>query len=106
MSLRTIQVVEKNVSATPPHPIVVAAATPIEIFPDVSNKFGELVSRTLQNVGANPCYYAIGCEASLVNYHGIISILQPYEHLTGQSLSVYSAGGTTIAVQILNRNEL
>lgn len=103
---RTIRTVEKSLVVQNTIPIVITAATGIEVLAPVSGpiEYGE---RTIQNVGANDCFFAVGALASPNVYNGILkaSTFDSRTFYGGQSVSVYSTGGTTIATLVLIRRD-
>ena len=118
MSLFVANSVEKNVVNVPTTPIVVPSNTPTDVLPDLTQVNGEYCGRFIQNVGANDCYYSFGVNCSPQQFNGVIakpasvnanghgSGQQFDSSNCGQRLSVYSVGGTTIAVTLLKRNNL
>lgn len=117
MPLRVTNAVEKNTSCDPVLPIAVADSKVVTVLPDISALKGEWVGRYIQNVGANDCYYAIGHDCDQTNFNGILSKPastnsdaygsgQQFDASnTGQKISVFSRGGTTIAVTSIRRND-
>lgn len=100
---RTVQVCEKCVYPDPDvdSPIVVAAATETQLLPDHTKSSGEWVTRSIQNVGANPINIGVALKSGDGSkYH--------FQLLATQQLdcSVYGLGavfgystlGTTMAV--------
>ncbi len=113
MPLRVANTVEKNVVSVPTNPITIPAATSIDVLPSIIGLAGEWVGRYIQVVGANDCYYAIGHDCDTTNYNGILasngsekSGQQFDASNVGQRISVYSVGGSKIAVTLLKRNDL
>lgn len=118
MPLRVSNSCEKNVISSPVNPIVVPNNTATTVLADITKTQGEWAGRYIQNVGANDCYYAFGHTCDPTNFNGILSKpgttnangdgsgqqLDASNH--GQSVSVYSVGGTKIAVTILIREDL
>lgn len=106
--IRTINVAERGIYAAGAVPITVATNTSTDVIPDqtVQPKMQEIAYRYIQNVGANNLYYAIGQDASTVNYNGI---LEQYQQLDCSNhrlrISVYAPGGTTVATTVLYRND-
>ena len=118
MPLRVSNAVEKNTFCEPINLIVVADSKSVDVLPDVSVKIGEWLGRYVQNVGANDCYFAIGHTCDQTNFNGILS--KPSSALnadgfgagqqlavpsSGQRVSVFSRGGTTIAITSIKRND-
>jgi hypothetical protein len=95
----------------------VADSKAVTVLPDISTSKGEWLGRYIQNVGANDCYYAIGHDCDQTNFNGILSKPastnsdsfgsgQQFDASnTGQKISVFSRGGTTIAVTSIRRND-
>ena len=119
MPIRTSNSVEKNVFIVPDKLKIVPATTSTVIIGDSNSSNIELSGRYIQNVGANPCYYAFGtdkCDAS--NFNGILAGASavdangfgPGQQLDvsncGQQVSVWSVAGTTLSTTILKRNDL
>jgi len=117
MPLRVANSVEKNVVNIPSEPVVLVDSTAKDVLPNATAFVGELAGRYVQNVGANDTYYSFGSDCSPVNFNGILS--KPSSTNTdgfgsgqqldasncGQRLSMYSRGGTTIAITLLKRND-
>lgn len=102
--MRTVNVVEKNALVDAPVITVIAAAGAAEVLPVISGVRGEWSGRYIQNVGANPCYYAFGVNASPTEYHGILSALQQLDCSNhGMLVSCYSVLGTSIAITVIRR---
>jgi len=119
MPLRIGNSVEKNVFIVPGGLIVVKPITSTVVITDSNASNIELAGRYIQNVGANPCYYAFGtdnCDAS--NFSGILAGAPTVDangfgagqqldvSNCGQQVSVWSVSGTTLATTILKRNDL
>lgn len=112
--IRVISTSERNVQIAPPRLVVAAAGTSTSVFPQQQYVKGEIASRYIQNVGANPCFYTIGdtdangngvCDGGV--YHGILASQQQLDvSATRQSVGVYSVAGTTIATTIALRTDL
>lgn len=117
MSLRVANTVERNIISVPAGPVVVVDSKSTTLFTDEILDNNEYAGRYIQNVGANDCYYAFGVVATPTNYNGILSkpgTLNVDGLGSGQQLdcsnfggmvSVFSRGGTTIAVTLLKRND-
>lgn len=113
--LRTINAVEKNVVLVPTNPIVVNANASTDVLSAIVGTTGEYAGRYIQNVGANDCFYTFGHDCDGTNYSGILAanstnaVDKAGQQLDasncGQRVSVYSVGGTKIAVTILKRND-
>lgn len=102
--MRTVNLVEKCVVANPPSIVVIGVAGAAEVLPTIAGVVGEFAGRYIQNVGANPCYYAFGVNATPLVYHGILSASQQLDCSNhGHNVSCYSALGTTIATTVLRR---
>lgn len=118
MPLRVSNHVESNVIAVPQPPIVVKAATSTRVLPSLVGDKVEYAGRYIQNVGANPCYYSIGGTCSPQQFSGILSGASAVDaggfgsgqqldvSNTGDSVNIYSAIGTTIAITLLRRNDM
>jgi len=116
MPLRTTNAVEKDTVCESILPIVVADSKATDVLGNIV-KLGEWLGRYIQNVGANDCYYAIGHDCDPTNFNGILSksnSLNANGHgagqqfdasNTGQRISVYSVGGTTISITSIKRND-
>lgn len=107
--LRTINVGEKNIYASPAAPVTVAATTSTWAILDqtIDPKLEEIAYRYVQNVTGADLYYAFGQQASTTNFHGVLpaySQLDCSNHRLG--VSVYSAAGGLVAVTILFRNDM
>jgi len=117
MSLRVTNAVEKNTSCDPILPVKVADSKSTDVLPNIGIAIGEWAGRYIQNVGANDCYYAIGHDCDPTNFNGILSKPastnsdaygsgQQFDASNvGQKISVFSRGGTTIAVTSIRRND-
>jgi hypothetical protein len=117
MPLRVSNAVEKCIvnDLTPPVHVVCPAITAKDVLPDISGKNGEWAGRYIQNVGANPAYYAFGHDCDPTNFNGILfaaGAVDANGFGSGQQLdvsnfpgriSVYSVTGTTIAITSLIR---
>lgn len=118
MPLRISNTVERSVSCQPIVPLVIAAGQSTLVLPATKNMPIELASRYIQNVGASDCYYAIGHDCDSTNFNGILSKPASVDangfgsgqqldaSNVGDSLYVYSVGGTTIAISVFIRNDL
>lgn len=114
--IRTVNAAEHSLLADPPKIVALAAATPVEVFPNESGiATGEIAYRYIQNVGANPVFYSFGlsnnaggpkCDGAL-NYHGV---LPQYSQLdcSNHRLRVccYSTAGSTVATTLIRRADL
>ena len=95
-------------------PLAVPAGKSTGAIPDQTTHKSEIAYRYIQNVGANPLYYAFGRDASPNYYHGILGADASGNGAGAQldcsnhrlRVSVYSAAGTTVAVCGLKRDEL
>lgn len=117
MPIRVANSVEKNVVSVPVKPIVVATNTPTDVLDSIIGHKAEYSGRYIQNVGANACYYAIGHDCNPTNFNGMLSPSGTLDangfgpgnqfdaSNTGQRISVYAVGGTTISVTLLKRND-
>jgi len=118
MPLRTSNSVEKNCFIVPAPPIAIPATTSTIVLQDTNALNIEFSARYIQNVGANDCYYAFGtnnCDPT--NFNGILSKAPSVDangfgagaqldvSNCGQQVSIYSVGGTNIAVTIIKRND-
>lgn len=106
--IRVVNVVEKNIYPDPCNVIIVPAATSTEVLYSIRTKVNiEYVGRYIQNVGANPCYYAFGQDCdSVKNYNGVLAASQQLDCSNHAShVTVWSQLGTTIATTILRRND-
>ena len=105
---KVIGIAERTLTANPATPVTLVAATATDVIPDqtVEPRKLEIVNRYIQNVGADPVYYAFGQNAGPNNYHGI---LPQYAQADASShrlrVSCYSTAGSTVAVTIIYRNE-
>lgn len=118
MPLRVSNHVESNVIAVPQAPIVVKATTSTQVLPSLVGDKVEYAGRYIQNVGANACYYNVGGTCSPQQFSGIMSagaVLdtngfgsgQQFDASnTGDSVTIYSVLGTTIAITLLRRNDM
>jgi len=118
MSVRVSNSIEKCVVPVPSAPIVVGDSASVDVLTDITGKYGEWAARYIQNVGANDCYFCIGADCSPANFNGILAkagAVNADGFGAGQQLdvsnvpskvSVFSRGGTTIAVTIYKRNDL
>ena len=118
MSLLVSNAVEKSVVNVPSLPVVVPSNTATNVLNNISQVPGSYTGRYIQNVGANDCYYAFDGDASATNFQGILfkpANTNANGHGSGQQLdcsnhpcrvSVFSVGGTTIAVSLLASHSL
>lgn len=119
MPLRVTNQCEKDVLNSAVAPIVVADSKSTLVLPKLTNVPGqEFCGRYIQNVGANDLYYSFGADASPANFNGILSKpsavnvnndgagqqLDCSNH--GDSVYVYSIGGTKVAITLLVRQDL
>lgn len=114
---RIINAVDKSVVTVPQIPVVVGDSVTKIVLIDVTIQKGEYAGRFIQNVGANDAYYAIGSDASPANFNGMLGKAgtvnanghgsgQQFDASNcGQQVTVYSIGGTTIAVTLQKRND-
>lgn len=111
MPIRVAGVVEKNIQTDDSYntPVVLAAGTAQDVLKDILNGAppnNEVVSRYVQNIGANLAYYAIGvdCGGLIGPCHGR---LDPGQQLnvsdSGQRVSILSPAGTTVATTVFLR---
>ncbi len=111
-SMRTITSCERNVQVEPARIVNVPADTAVEVFPDETRSEGEIVTRWLQNVGANPLYISFG--ASLADgspacnntdtFHTYINSAQLFDCFPHRKrVCVYSVLGTTVSTTKLTR---
>lgn len=115
MPIRVSNAVEKNVVLEPHNPIVVATNTSTTVLESTRTSGVEYAARYIQNVGANDCFYTFGHDCDPTNYSGILAanpaggVDKAGQQLDvsncGQHVSVYSIGGTKIAVTVLKRND-
>jgi len=117
MPVRVSNSVEKNVVNVPFPPVVLAAGVAQDVLTAIQGTNAEYAARYIQNVGANPCYYAFGHDvdktnlsgvlagASVVDANGLGAGQQLDVSNCGQRVSCMSVGGTIIAVTILKRND-
>ena len=107
MIVRSVGFCEKNVVCLPVMPINVPSNTSTQVLASLSGTNGETASRAIQNVGANPVYYAFGRACDNTNYCGILASQQQLDCSNhGASVSVWCAGQTTtIGVTVLVRRE-
>jgi hypothetical protein len=103
--IRTIGTCEKNITPQSANVITVGAAS-IEVVPDQSAKADEVAYITIQNTGANTCYYAFGqtCDAT-ANYHGMLTSGMALPVPSTDQVNCFSPSGTTIAVTIFKRDQ-
>ena len=118
MPLRVTNSVERNVSCAGSVPIKVSANTSTDVLIDVSGIPQEYAGRYVQNVGSNIAYYSFGVKCSATNFNGVLAPATTVDSNgfgSGQQLdcsnhgakvSVFSVGGTTVAVTLLRRNDL
>ena len=118
MSLSVTNVVEKCVVNVPILPVVVPTNTATQVLANVTQVQAQYSGRYIQNVGANDCYYAFDTDASATVFNGILfkpSSTNANGHGSGQQLdcsnnpckvSIFSVGGTTIAVSLFARQNL
>jgi len=109
MPLRVTNTVEKSVSCYPVNPVVVPDSVATGVLAAANTVPFEMAGRYIQNVGGNDAYYAFGFDASSVAFCGILQStgkqqLDCSNH--GDRVSIFSVGGTTIAVTVLQRNDL
>ena len=107
--IRTLNVAERGIYANGAKPIAVPAAASTEVIPDqtVKPKLEEIAYRYIQNNSAAVLYYAFGQQATDANYHGVLPAYGQLDCSNHRlSVSVYSAGGATVPVTILYRNDL
>lgn len=109
--------IEKCVSSVPQKLVVAAAAVAVDVLPDISTDNAGYIGRYIQNVGANACYYCVGGDASPAQFSGILSAsgtldangFGPGQQFDASNhpcrISIYSVGGTTIAITLLKRND-
>lgn len=109
---RVINTVEKNIRTKPIKAIVVAANIATDVLADLldvqKGEQQEVCWRSIQNVGANPCFYAFGqdCDAT-ENFQGQMQAGQQLNCSNhGERVSVFSPLGTTIAITLLRRLDL
>ena len=104
--LRTSPCTERNIVIVPQAPVVVGAASQI-VLPDTTGDVGEYALLSIQNVGANDCFFQIGSPCSAISYCGILKAsIGQVENFNGrQAVYCYSTSGTTVAVQMLKRND-
>lgn len=118
MPIRVSNSVERSVTIVPYQLIIIPAATAVDVLIDISRINGEYAGRYIQNVGANDCYYNFAVNCDPTHFNGILSkpsAVDANGYGSGQQLdasncpqkvSVYSVGGTTIAMTIFKRNDL
>ena len=119
MPLRVTNQCEKDVLNSAVAPIVIPDSKSTLVLPKLASVPGqEFCGRYIQNVGANDLYYSFGADAAPNNLNGILGKagstdanglgagqqLDCSNH--GDSVYVYSIGGTTVAVTLLVRNDL
>lgn len=105
--MRVSNSVERDVFPDPCLVIAVPANTNTEVLKELRRTRGEWAGRYIQNVGANPCFYAFGqdCDGA-TNYHGILAASQQLDCSNHPaSVKVFSVAGTTIATTTLRRND-
>lgn len=106
---RVLGIAERNAFPNGAAPIECPAGVAVNAIEDqtVEPRITEISGRYVQNTGANPCYYAIGQDASPTNHHGV---LVQYAQLDcsshRQRVSIYSTSGTEVSVLIIYRNDL
>lgn len=118
MSIRVQNSVEKSVVNVPLGLITLTANTAKNVLADITGDRGEYCARYIQNVGANPCYYAFGHDVDKTNFNGVLAgaaVVDANGFGPGQQLDVSNCGqriaclslaGTTIAITLLKRNDL
>lgn len=120
MPLRTVGVVEKNIVTDLDFikPVIVVDSVATDVLSDILSNVGdpnsnnvpnyECAARYVQNVGANNAYYAIGFDASPVAYNGILYAGGQQLNVSdsGERVSVYAVGGTTIARTVFIRKDM
>lgn len=105
--IRSGNVVEKNVFAISLEPVVCAAATATDVFPDETKVGIEIVYREIFNAGANNAFYKIGGDCDNVkNYNAYLVPGQMLEIASLQRVSVYSVAGTTISRTEFKRDDM
>lgn len=118
MPLRVSNTVEKNVKLLSIDPIPCAANKSVTVLKAVGEYNVEFAGRYIQNVGASDAYYTFGHDCLANNFSGILAAstgnadangFKSGQQLDvsncGQHVSVWSIGGTTIAVTLLLRND-
>lgn len=107
--IRALNIAERNIVPNGAAVVAVPAAAATNVIVDQTGPTSpnEIAYRYIQNIGANPLYYAFGQDASAVNCHGYI---QQYQQLDCSNhrcrVSAFSPLGTSVAVTILYRTEL
>lgn len=114
---RVINAVDKSTVLVPKVPVAVKDSVSTTVFGGFRDQRGELSGIFIQNVGANDCYYTFGHDCDPSNFSGILSApasknsdgfgsgQQLDASNCAQHISVFSRGGTTIALTVLKRND-
>ena len=105
--IRTLNVAEHNLTADPAPPVTVPDSVATDVLPNqAKDGTEEIAYRYVQNCGGVPTYYAIGQDASPVNYNGILQAWQQLDCSNHRlKISFYCAGGTTGATTVIRRNK-
>jgi len=105
---RVINACDKSLRARPANALILAANVAQDILPDVTKQAGEFAHRSIQNVGNNPVYIAIGQDVDKVEgYHKVLQSGQELDcSFHCQRVSAISAVGTTIAVLVMTREDM
>lgn len=121
MPNRVVSSCEKNIEVDHnfDRPIVVAAATPTDVLPDILNNPAdptkgnaplnyEVAARYIQNIGANPAYfsYDIDCLGLQQNHGSVAAGAQMNASDCGGRISIFSDLGTTISRLVLLRKDM
>lgn len=116
--MRVITSVDKSVVSDDDYitPVVLADSVAQDVLSDITTTPSgspnipnyECVSRYIQNVGNNDAYVAFGFDATAVEYQFLLKAgaAQLACNDSGQRVSVFSVGGTTIARAVFIRKDM
>jgi len=104
--LRTITTIDKSVTTLPTPVVTVTDSTPTDVLPKVTSVI-EYAARSIQNLGANLLSYSWGADCDGVNMlNGQLAQGQQVDCFTGERVSCYCIGGTTVAVTVCIRGDM
>ena len=108
--IRVLNIAERNITPNGAAVLTIPANTATFALPDatIEPRITEIAFRSVQNLGANPLYYAFGQEASTINCHGVLQQFQQLDcsaHRLSVGVWCPVTGGTSVAICILYRND-
>lgn len=106
MTIKTLNAIERSSIDSMLPPVTIPDSVATDVLPDTTSSYGDVGYIEIFNAGANKAYFAYGRDCNnTTNFNGYIAAGQAMTVITRQRVSVFSVGGTIIALTVLKRND-